>query len=398
MSEKTIRVKKEENRLLVYYSPSINFDEIVRNIAYGTLIKGTFWVTQDNLIEVNEEEEYICFRIAGTEGAYYVLDKKVFNIENSIYVDKCLDITDKWFITYPHNSIMRRLDNLISKKLYIVESDDGIENHLPGSAFLGLVEIFPNAYEVNKYVNARIAYLLSNYVEGVWKHKESYEKYLEKKETHFSLVDNQCIKLMGYEMYRKAFENLERMLADPEPYSEKVWQEKIYEIICVLYPKYIASFREIEIGNDGRHSKKPDFILVDSSGFVDLLEIKKPNNQKVVSSTEYRNNYVAGRDLEGAIVQIEKYVYILNHEGEARAKKIRDKIAGGLPAGLEIKVVNPQGILLLGRSRGLTKEQLFDFEIIKRQHKNIVDIMTYDDLLNRLKNILKQMEADSNCI
>lgn len=165
---------------------------------------------------------------------------------------------------------------------------------MPGSAFLGLVEIFPNAYEVNKYVNARIAYLLSNYAEGVWKHKESYEKYLEKKETHFSLVDNQCIKLMGYEMYRKAFENLERMLADPEPYSEKVWQGKIYEIICVLYPKYIASFREIEIGNDGHHSKKPDFILVDSSGFVDLLEIKKPNNQKVVSSTEYRNNYVAG--------------------------------------------------------------------------------------------------------
>ena len=64
MSEKTIRVKKEENRLLVYYSPSINFDEVVRNIAYGTLIKGTFWVTQDNLVEVNEEEEYICFRIA----------------------------------------------------------------------------------------------------------------------------------------------------------------------------------------------------------------------------------------------------------------------------------------------------------------------------------------------
>ena len=49
MSEKTIRVKKEDNRLLVYYSPSINFDEIVRNIAYGTLIKGTFWVQQDCL-------------------------------------------------------------------------------------------------------------------------------------------------------------------------------------------------------------------------------------------------------------------------------------------------------------------------------------------------------------
>ena len=34
MSEKTIRVKKEENRLLVYYSPSINFDEIVRELLF----------------------------------------------------------------------------------------------------------------------------------------------------------------------------------------------------------------------------------------------------------------------------------------------------------------------------------------------------------------------------
>lgn len=56
------------------------------------------------------------------------------------------------------------------------------------------------------------------------------------------------------------------------------------------------------------------------------------------------------------------------------------------------KVVNPQGILLLGRSNNLTDEQLFDFEIIKRQHKNIVDIMTYDDLLKRFRNILNQIK------
>ena len=35
---------------------------------------------------------------------------------------------------------------------------------------------------------------------------------------------------------------------------------------------------------------------------------------------------MAGKDLEGAIVQIEKYVYILNHEGEARAKKYEIKL------------------------------------------------------------------------
>lgn len=150
--------------------------------------------------------------------------------------------------------------------------------------------------------------------------------------------------------------------------------------------------REIEVGTDGRHMKTPDFMLVDSAGFVDILEIKKPDGIKVVSTTEYRNNYVASRDLEGAIVQIEKYIYILNHEGEARVKKIQDKVRNHLPSNFRLKVVNPQGILLLGRSNNLTDEQLFDFEIIKRQHKNIVDIMTYDDLLKRFRNILNQIK------
>lgn len=195
-----------------------------------------------------------------------------------------------------------------------------------------------------------------------------------------------------YEMYKKAYDELELMLEDSMSYSEKEWQRRIYEIICVLYPKYIARFREIEVGTDGRHMKTPDFMLVDSAGFVDILEIKKPDGIKVVSTTEYRNNYVASRDLEGAIVQIEKYIYILNHEGEARVKKIQDKVRNHLPSNFRLKVVNPQGILLLGRSNNLTDEQLFDFEIIKRQHKNIVDIMTYDDLLKRFRNILNQIK------
>lgn len=148
------------------------------------------------------------------------------------------------------------------------------------------------------------------------------EEYLEKKEANLPLSSFPNIKLMGYEMYKKAYDELELMLEDSMSYSEKEWQRRIYEIICVLYPKYIARFREIEVGTDGRHMKTPDFMLVDSAGFVDILEIKKPDGIKVVSTTEYRNNYVASRDLEGAIVQIEKYIYILNHEGEARVTAI----------------------------------------------------------------------------
>ena len=394
---KSIEIIKKEDSLSVCYTPSINFKDIVRRLKEGDLyVKRTFWVSKNNIEEVNEDEGYITFRIAIEDNDYYCLDKDVFDLKNTIFIEKNLDITDLWFVSYPHTSVFSIIDRMLSYDLYIVSEDDGIENHLLAKDYIALINVFPNAYEKDKYAKARIAYLLSNYVEGMWNHKESYEKYLEKKELSLTLREEQDIKLMGYEMYKKAVEELGDMLNNLESYSEKLWQEKIYRIICVLYPKYISSFREIEVGSDGRHAKIPDFLLVDSSGFVDILEIKKPDNKKVVSSSEYRNNYVAGRDLEGAIVQIEKYIYILNHEGESRVRKIREQISGNLPKGIEIRVINPQGILLLGRSEGLSKEQLYDFEIIKRQHKNIIDIMTYDDLLFRLNNILKQMDSNKS--
>lgn len=48
----------------------------------------------------------------------------------------------------------------------------------------------------------------------------------------------------------------------------------------------------------------------------------------------------------------------------------------------------------MGRSNNLSPEQKLDLEIIKRQHKNLVDIMTYDDLLSRFKNILSQLKGE----
>lgn len=392
MSSKSIKVVCEEKCLNIIYSPAINFDVIEKNINDGTWIKGTFWVNKTNIVEINQDDESICFTIAKTKENYYLLDREVFGIKHNISIEKKLNISDKWFITYPKTSVIKKIDELLQDDLCIVADENGEENYLPSRAFLELIEVFPNSYEVKKYVSSRISYLLSTYVEGVWKNKESYERYLEKKEANLPLSSFPNIKLMGYEMYKKAYDELELMLKNSMSYSEKEWQRRIYEIICVLYPKYIARFREIEVGTDGRHMKTPDFMLVDSAGFVDILEIKKPDGIKVVSTTEYRNNYVASRDLEGAIVQIEKYIYILNHEGEARVKKIQDKVRNHLPSNFRLKVVNPQGILLLGRSNNLTDEQLFNFEIIKRQHKNIVDIMTYDDLLKRFRNILNQIK------
>jgi hypothetical protein len=43
----------------------------------------------------------------------------------------------------------------------------------------------------------------------------------------------------------------------------------------------------------------------------------------------------------------------------------------------------------MGREKGLSDVQKNDLEIIKRKYKNIMDIITYDDLIRRIKNIIE---------
>jgi len=57
----------------------------------------------------------------------------------------------------------------------------------------------------------------------------------------------------------------------------------------------------------------------------------------------------------------------------------------------ESKIANPKALILLGRDNVFTGEQRFDFEIIRRKYANMIDIMTYDDLLSRLENIIAMM-------
>jgi hypothetical protein len=58
------------------------------------------------------------------------------------------------------------------------------------------------------------------------------------------------------------------------------------------------------------------------------------------------------------------------------------------------KIVNPQGILILGRSEQLNRQQKDDFELIKRQYKHIAEIMTYDDLIRRIDNIIAALDKE----
>jgi hypothetical protein len=52
-------------------------------------------------------------------------------------------------------------------------------------------------------------------------------------------------------------------------------------------------------------------------------------------------------------------------------------------------------MIIMGRSNNLAQEQKNDFEVIRRKYKNIIDILTYDDLLERLESVIGRLNIIS---
>lgn len=376
-----------DNKLVAIFFPNFGIEEILKKIKKeGHCIKNTFWVEKNNLIEnINTDEEYIAFAIGKKQNEIIKLDKNVMRTNNDFYFPKDFDFKKTTFIATYNISIIHRIDLMIKHDLYIgVENK---ENYIPVEMFNNLIKLFPNRNELSKYSEKRIALILKEKLIDLDKYEVIYENYLSKKENRIQNndLDSKSKLKIAYEQFSIAVDTLECMLENENYYSESAWQTKIYDIIQLLYPKYIYYEREVRFKGIDSHDKRPDFILVDANGFIDVLEIKKPDTSILSKNITYRNNYVPVRELSGTVQQVEKYIYCLNNlnSNDIFFKKIEEKI----PNGIKVKVLNPNGMIIMGRNNTFNEQQNQDFELIKRQYKNITEIMTYDDLLLRLKTI-----------
>lgn len=261
---------------------------------------------------------------------------------------------------------------------------------------MALIELFPNSSEMTKYVHKRIATLVKEFIPQCDKYEYIYEKYINEKESHYinrysenNLSFNKKIKL---EQFKVALEELKSLLEE-DHIGEFIWQKRIQNIIQLLYPQYILFARELTFNGIDGNDKRPDFILVDTNGFVDIMEIKVPTVDVLSKKPSYRNNYVPSREFAGIVQQMEKYAYCLNALNKEKSSFFT-KLSRLLPSGIIPQVVNPQGILLLGRSNNFDEQHTRDFELIKRQYKNVADIMTYDDLIARFERIIWALSAE----
>ncbi|MGO8943322.1 MAG: Shedu immune nuclease family protein [Syntrophobacteraceae bacterium] len=400
-----IDIKAEGGKLLLYYTseaPPFNWVREKLDERDSVVIAKTFHFTKDDLLseglnedeeEVDEYEQTSSFILATDANEYYQIKATILGTRSDVFLSKELHVRKETFIATRGISIFSKIDQLVNEPIVIGGSRD---NAVPLSDFKNLLKTFPTTTELEHYAHSRISLILKEYLVTMTDAQKKLNDYLKKKQ--FIKSTPELPELYEYEAQKYEYirGRIKEMLQHSEAYSENDWQEMMLKFILLIFPKYVAVLKNVNIKDHYSKSHRItdryiDLALVDTNGNVDIIEIKKPYESSLLSSNKYRDNFTPKKELSGTIMQAEKYLFHLNKWGVEGEKKIGAKHAAQLPSGMKIKITNPKAIVIVGRSTGFSKDQNFDFEIMKRKYANILDIITYDDLLNRLKNIIEKL-------
>jgi hypothetical protein len=402
MAKTAVTFAAQGTKLHLVYRPDIRSpDSFRKELAQGSTvtIKGTYHLSKANLFkgrvkrdpdDLNDHEDEIRFVVASAEGRYFVFDPTILDVEVPVLVARDARPSWKWFTAEERTSVARVLAELRPSRIVIGgDAPDAI----PVAEYEKLIAQFPSHHEKQLYVKSRLAAVFRELTDAKVDAIANLDRYVEKR---VSVRPKDLIAPLRHsEISKWEFlrEQLKLMLQDDAGIPERQWQAQILDIVRLLNPKYIAAFTSVTIKDSlSDRIRQLDIMLVDVNGNVDVIEIKKPFKARIFTTATYRDNHVPHRELVGTAMQLEKYLFHLARWGSTGEDTLTRRYSGKLPTGLRLRIVNPGGLIIMGRDDDLTSDQKGDFEMYRRQHKNIVDVMTYDDLLRRLDRVLEQLK------
>ncbi len=394
-----IQFLKTGQYLILSYTPELVMPDIIykrleNNESY--MLRHTFHLGNNNLYDDTSgtySDDSISFIIGELVNDYYKIERHIIATDFDLFLYRDIPITEKLFIASRNISIFRKFSKIYKSDIYI-----GGSQGIPYAEFIKLIKLFPNSTELDKYTEARLDTAINDFLDIPIDYVGAYHSYMNRKISSKKIdLAIDAINQYEIEKYECLLAKLKAMLKKENEYTEKQWQSEILKIIVLLFPKYIRVFSEVGIKDiDSDKVRRLDYMLVDINGAIDLIEIKKPSYQQVLSTQQYRDNYIPRRDLSGTFVQVDKYIYQLNRWGKYGEDTLTEKFAPNLPNGFRIQIRNPKAYIIAGRSNDFNKEQLCDFEIIRRTYHSIIDIITYDDLLTRLENLIYSLQQSKS--
>src|SRR5262249_40008004 len=160
--------------------------------------------------------------------------------------------------------------------------------------------------------------IVGDVLDGNTAAREKYEAYLGRRGSAASATPLGQPELIQAEIdkYVLLRDTISAWLADARGYSEKDWQKLIIRVILLLFPKYVVVLEGVAVADfyskpGFRKNRFIDICLIDASGSIDVIEIKKPFDDVLLSRGLYRGNSVPTKELSGTIMQAEKYLFHL---------------------------------------------------------------------------------------
>lgn len=401
-----IRLSKQEDQLLLTYQPERDsarwLDEKLRQEGRVTL-RRTFNFTHADLLtqlpipDEDDDSERI-FLLGLLEDGYFKISKEILGLKHDLLLDGHMKIVPGTFIAQRDISVFRKIDDLIDEPIIVGGKH---ESAIPLADFELLLKTFPTSTELTHYARTRMARVLKDYFGTISDAEGQLNQYLNRKKKLPTQSRESIVSSFEVQKFEYVHAELDSMLAEVDGYTEKNWQTKILGLLLFIFPKYIAVLDNVHIKDyysnpDQDTNRYIDLMLVDANGSVDIIEVKKPCSNALLSHHRYRDNHIPRKELAGSVMQAEKYLFHLSKWGRAGEQEIYNKKKSELPAGIELKITNPKALILLGRDNDFNGDQRFDFEIIRRKYANMLDIMTYDDLLRRVGNIIEMMRRHSS--
>lgn len=390
--------------LILKYSLENDIDWIKKKISEESFVrvKGTYIFEEKDIILFDEKNFTVSFKLGTLDKNYYRISKKKLNSKMNIFFHKSIKLKHDFFNysngSYRGISVFKVISEVLNKPkdLYI----GGEQANISLEDFENIIKSFPKAHEKKLYLESRVYQSIENYFENTINFKEKLENYRDKHNN--TIINDDINKLNKYELekYNTIFEKLKYMYNNEDKYSEKQWQKEIAQIILLIFPKYIEFVEKVRIPikNSNKKYEEFDMLLITASGNVDILEIKKPQNTNIISNGTDRDNYYSTNFLSKTVMQLEKYIYHLNSLGyDTNSKLNKNTRFKNISDIVSINVMNPKGIAILGKEKHLNEKQKQDLEIIKKMYANVVEIITYDDLIGRVKNtinIIKKRRCD----
>lgn len=397
-----IDIYTENNFLVFYYEAEYpegnNVEWVLNNLEENEscTIAKSFHFKKIDLLDYDKENfSFVRFNIANrieyNNIKYYQVKKHILNIKFDLLFEESCNISINYFFTVRKLSIFKIIDDIGIGDILIVGGTE--ENSISEKDYKKILASLPNTYELNLYDQSRVFSTLKNYFPTNKDKLFQFNRYVENRKIENTEINQLDFAEIDIQRFSITLETLKEMLLNEDSYSEVEWQKQIIKIVQIIFPKYIIAVRESKILKGiAKKDKHIDILLGDVNGNVDLIEIKKPYGIELLRKNPYRENYIPSAALQGAVMQAEKYIFYLMKNGKVaedfldkQTEKIRSKE-------YHFHIVNPKSIIIMGHTSNFDEQQKTDFEVIKRKYTNVLDIISYEDLIYRLETIINTLK------